>query len=370
MCRIFLLIAGVLVILVGEFLECMQTPAPFQLPQLSETSVDGGFSPSEIIPVPTASCHASTLAELPDGRLFCAWFGGTREGARDVGIYGAFRSASGWSEPLLIVSRETAQKELGRSIKKLGNPVLLFQDGKLHLFFVSVSLGGWSGSGINHALLDENGKLIPGSVRRLRLSPFLNLSNLVRCPALPLANGEIVLPIYHEFNEKFARIVRLSPDGKVLRTIRIAAPSAIQPCVVPVSEKEAFAIMRNPEKGPIPAAQTQNAGGSWRSVPPLPIFNPDSSVALLWLKDGRFLLVGNPKEGRQSLFLWVSEGPTFEKWALVQELEKTPECEFSYPFMIQGKDGAVHLSYTWKREAIAYRTIHPLTAPAEKEAKE
>ena len=92
-------------------------------------------------------------------------------------------------------------------------------------------------------------------------------------------------------------------------------------------------------------------------------------MALLRLKDGRFLLVGNPKEGRQSLFLWVSEGPTFEKWALWQELEKTPECEFSYPFMIQGKDGAVHLSYTWKRKAIAYRTIHPLTAPAGKEAE-
>lgn len=370
MSRIFLLIAGVLVLLAGELLESRQTPAPFQLPEPSEIPAEIGFLEAEIIPVPTPSCHASTLAELPDGRLFCAWFGGTREGARDVGIYGAFRSASGWSEPLLIVSRETAQKELGRSIKKLGNPVLHFQDGKLHLFFVSVSLGGWSGSGINHALLDENGKLIPGSVSRLRLSPFLNLSNLVRCPALPLANGEIDLPIYHEFNEKFARMVRLSPDGKVLRTIRIAAPSAIQPCVVPVSENEALAVMRNPKKGAIQAAQTQNAGGSWRSLSPLPIFNPNSSVALLRLKDGRFLLVGNPEEGREKLNLWISEGPTFEKWALVQELEKTPECEFSYPFMIQGKDGAVHLSYTWKRKAIAYRTIHPLTAPAEKEAKE
>lgn len=370
MSRFFLLIAGVLVILIGEFRESMQNSAPFQLPQPSEIAPETGFSPAEIIPVPTLSCHASTLAELPDGRIFCAWFGGTREGARDVGIYGAFRSASGWSEPLLIVSRETAQKELGRSIRKLGNPVLHFQDGKLHLFFVSVSIGGWSGSCVNHALLDENGKLIPGSVRRLRLSPFLNLSNLVRCPALPLANGEIDLPIYHEFKQKFARMVRLSPDGKVLSTTQIAAPSAIQPCVVPVSEKEAFAIMRTPEKGPIPAAQTQNGGGSWRSLPPLPIFNPDSSVALLRLNDGRFLLVGNPEEGRGTLNLWISEGPTFEKWVLLQELEKTPKCEFSYPFMIQGKDGTVHLSYTWKREAIAYRTIQAGTTPAGKEAQE
>ncbi|MBQ6108894.1 MAG: exo-alpha-sialidase, partial [Thermoguttaceae bacterium] len=198
MSRIFLLIAGVLVVLAGELLESRQTPAPFQLPEPSEIAPETGFSQAEIIPVPTPSCHASTLAEFQDGRLFCAWFGGTREGASDVSIYGAFRTASGWSEPVVIVSRETVQKELGRSIRKLGNPVLHFQDGKLHLFFVSVSIGGWSGSGVNHALLDENGKLISGSVSRLRLSPFLNLSNLVRCPALPLTNGEIDLPIYYE----------------------------------------------------------------------------------------------------------------------------------------------------------------------------
>ncbi|MDO4858653.1 MAG: sialidase family protein [Thermoguttaceae bacterium] len=357
MSRIFWLIAGVLVILIGEFRESMQNSAPFQLPQPSEIAPETGFSQAEIIPVPTPSCHASTLAELQDGRLFCAWFGGTREGASDVSIYGAFRTASGWSEPFIIVSRETAQKELGRSIRKLGNPVLHFQDGKLHLFFVSVSIGGWSGSGVNHALLDENGKLIPGSMRRLRLSPFFNVSNLVRCPALTLENGEIALPIYHEFRRKFSRLVRLSTDGRVLSTTQIRAPSAIQPCVVPVSEKEAFAIMRTPEKGPIPAAQTQNGGGSWRSLPPLPVFNPDSSVALLRQSDGRFLLVGNPKEGRGTLNLWVSEGGPFEKWVLIQELENEPGCEFSYPTLIQGKDGTVHLSYTWKRVRVAYRTL-------------
>lgn len=183
------------------------------------------------------------------------------------------------------------------------------------------------------------------------------MSNLVRCPALPLTNGEIDLPIYHEFNQKFARLVRLSPDGKVLSTNRITAPSAIQPCVVAVSENEALAVMRNPEKGPIPAAQTQNVGESWRSLPPLPIFNPDSSVALLRQSDGRFLLVGNPKEGRGTLNLWVSEGGPFEKWVLIQELENEPGCEFSYPTLIQGKDGTVHLSYTWKRERVAYRTL-------------
>ena len=96
MSRTFLLIAGFLALLAGEIWEFRQA-APFVPAQPAEIAAESGFTEAEIIPVPTPSCHASTLAELPDGRLFCAWFGGTKEGAKDVGIYGAFRSASGWS---------------------------------------------------------------------------------------------------------------------------------------------------------------------------------------------------------------------------------------------------------------------------------
>jgi len=47
-------------------------------------------------------CHASTLAETPGGALVAAWFGGSREGAPDVGIWLARRVRGRWTEPVQV----------------------------------------------------------------------------------------------------------------------------------------------------------------------------------------------------------------------------------------------------------------------------
>ena len=36
---------------------------------------------------PTAACHASTIYRKKNGEILTAWFGGSKEGADDVGIY-------------------------------------------------------------------------------------------------------------------------------------------------------------------------------------------------------------------------------------------------------------------------------------------
>ncbi|MBM3476431.1 MAG: sialidase, partial [Armatimonadetes bacterium] len=48
---------------------------------------------------PVASCHASTVAEVAPGRFLCAWFGGSKEGQPDVGIWLAEFAGEAWSAP-------------------------------------------------------------------------------------------------------------------------------------------------------------------------------------------------------------------------------------------------------------------------------
>jgi len=46
------------------------------------------------------------------------------------------------------------------------------------------------------------------------------------------------------------------------------------------------------------------------------------------------------------------------EWKHVLDLE-TAVGEYSYPAIIQARDGAVHIAYTWKREKIRHVVLDP-----------
>lgn len=83
--------------------------------------------------------------------------------------------------------------------------------------------------------------------------------------------------------------------------------------------------------------------------------NPDSGIDAVSLRDGRGLLVYNPTtSGRSPLNLALSEyGAT---WRPACVLEDAPG-EYSYPAVIQGRDGRIHVSYTWNRRRIRYVSL-------------
>jgi predicted neuraminidase len=315
-------------------------------------------------PQAAASAHAATLTTLPDGRLAAAWFAGSREGAADVTIWLSRLDKQGWSKPQALANRESTAGAVFTNIRKLGNPVLFTDGQRVHLWFVSVALGGWAGSSINHMVSDDSGETW-SKPTKLVTSPFLNISTLVRTPPLPLADGGYGLPAYHEFVAKHGEWLRLDRDGRVIDKTRMAHPvRSLQPAVVALDEKRALALLRDAGPGPgrIRVATSNDAGLTWETGgaagEDLPLPNPNASVALLRLASGRLLLAGNGDDGRTHLHLWLSadEG---KSWTLARTAESAPDggAEFSYPALLLGADGRIHLAYTWRRQGIKHASF-------------
>ncbi|WP_153145076.1 exo-alpha-sialidase [Dechloromonas sp. H13] len=309
-----------------------------------------------LLPTAAPSAHAAALAELADGRIAAAWFAGTREGAADVAVWFATRDGT-WSAPQAIATRESTAAETRAYVRKVGNPVLYAEGGRLHLWFVSVALGGWAGSSLNHAVSGDGGTSWSPPTK-LPTSPFLNISTLGRAPPVALADGGLGLPVYHEFVAKHGEWLRLAADGRILDKVRMAADRrTLQPAVAVFDRHHALAILRDGGPGPgrIRVATSADGGQHWPAAAALPLPNPNSSVALLRLQSGRLLIAGNGAGNRNQLLLWVSDDAG-QTWRLARTVESDPDelVEFSYPALLQARDGRIHLAYTWRRQGIKH----------------
>jgi len=85
--------------------------------------------------------------------------------------------------------------------------------------------------------------------------------------------------------------------------------------------------------------------------------NPSAGFDGITLKDGRQLLVYNhTTDGRAKLNIAISQDGKNWKAALV--LEDQPG-QYSYPAVIQTKDGMVHITYTYDLKKIKHVVINP-----------
>jgi len=312
------------------------------------------------------SVHAASLIALKDGAVRAFWFAGSREGAPDVVINTAVfdPKTNAWTAPTVVIDRVGAEKGLSRYIAKLGNPVpARLPDGRLQLFFVTVSIGGWAGSSISTMLSDDDG-LTWGRPQRLITSPFINLSTLVKSPAVQMTDGRLGLPAYHEWIGRFGEFLRLDTTQVIDKRRMSSGRSAIQPAVFVNEAQDATAYFRQTRSAGqakhIPVSHTQNAGQSWQSVADLEIDNPNSAVAGLTLKNGAHLLVlNNIEAGRYRLVLMMSN-PKSGQWQVVEVLENDEALpdqerkEFSYPYLISASGNDAHLVYTWDRKKIRH----------------
>ncbi|WP_168224904.1 exo-alpha-sialidase [Azoarcus sp. DD4] len=351
--------------------------------------------------------HAASIAALPDGRLFATWFGGEREGGTEVKIYGAFRApgAVAWETQQVIASPEQTSADVGRLVRKMGNPLAFVTPaGELWVVYVSVTMGGWATSHLNLLRSPDLGRSwLPA--QRLVASPFLNLSTLVKGYPVSFDNGDIGLPVYHEMAGKFAELLVLSAGGEVRRKQRIDhGRRSLQPVVLVQDAQRAVALMRyGGEQAPFRAwrSETADGGRSWSAVEATDLANPNSALAALRLEDGRLLAVANDTDDerlRLSLLVSADEGRHWrvihrfeDKQALagkeldepvfralleqdVDALGAAPAREvivrnternlcrgngpcgwqYDYPYLVRAADGDFHLVYTWNRSFVRH----------------
>jgi len=367
----------------------MPVAAPNAEQSPADTPVVGSKKSQATIPEPQAhfipetaapSVHAGAAILLKDGNLRAFWFAGSREGASDVVIQTAVfdTQAATWGKPQVVIDRVAAERGLSRYIKKLGNPLpVRSSDGKLQLYFVTVSVGGWAGSSISWMESGDEGESW-SRPQRLITTPALNLSTLIKAPGFDFTDGTLGLPVYHEWMGKFGELIRVD-GGRVVDKRRMSSGRALlQPIVFIDAPEKAVAYFRQARSaGPprIASAVTENAGQSWSSGADLDLANPNAAIAGLQLPNGDRLIVLNDLESaRHRLVLAIAPAGT-SNWNVIAELESDQTLtnglyrEFSYPSLLLGANGSVHLVYTYDRKRIKHIQFDPRWIDSKKNQK-
>jgi predicted neuraminidase len=307
--------------------------------------------------------HVASLAETPDGILSAVWYGGTAECQPDVKIYLAqSEPGAGWTAPMVIMTREKAERDLGRPVKSLGNALLLANpDGSLRLLFVTIALGKWSGSQLN-TCLSKDGGLTWSQAERLTLSPFFNFSELVRNRGISQAAGGWCVPIYQEFLGKFPELLWIGTSNGMMtyQKTRIAGGcSTFQPSLIPLNSEDAEVLLRDyTEARKIHFSSSHDGGLHWGGVSATDLPNPDAGISGLRLSDGRLLIAFNDSaKNRSNITLAIDSGHG-DASKRIAVLEQEAGSVFSYPFLMRASDGMIRIAYTRKGKEIALSSFN------------
>ncbi len=339
---------------------CSSLPASDQ-PDYSESFIENND-------VSSFQVHSASIAEMANHELRAVWFEGSREGARDVAIFtsawnGVDRK---WSPPVVLVDRHQVENDIGNYIKTVGNPVL-FTDGRgrTWLFFVTVTVGGWSGGDINSKFSDDNGQTW-FAAKRLTTAPVPHSGTLVKGTAFDYADGTIGLPVYRSYGRySFPELLRLNQNGEVIAITGMSngTRGGLQPTVVMPDDRHATAFLRfnGDEPRRILRTTTEDAGQTWSSPVQTELPNPDSAVSAIRLTDGRLLIVFNNSTVDRHILSMAISSDLGVNWKVIHSFEGGENAaasdindEFSYPQLTGTCGGEIHLVYTWQRKRIKH----------------
>jgi predicted neuraminidase len=342
-----------------------------------------------VFPLDRLHNHSSSLVELPDGQLLVAWYRGSGErNADDVAVLGARRppGPGSWSEPFVLADTAGFPD---------CNPALFLDAGeRLWLFWPVILANEWHTALLKYRISSDyrrpgppawfaseawlavprnfqakvkqaveglpagGGQGAAAEYRKRLLERagdkyFTRMGWMPRNHPLQLPSGRILAPLYSD-GFSFS-LIAVTDDGGASWTTSepLVGAGAVQPTLVRRRDGTLVAYMR--DNGPPPkrvmTAVSRDDGLSWSAVTDTDIPNPGSSLEVIALRDGTWVMVYNDTErGRHSLAVALSEdeGATW-KWKRHLELDRRPQGagSFHYPSLIQARDGTLHVTYSY-----------------------
>jgi len=350
------------------------------------------FESRLIFPKQEKHVHSSSIAQLPNGDFLAVWFHGSGERtANDVVVQGA-RLKQGdteWSEVFLAAKTPNVPD---------CNPVLFVdRNDKLWLFWQSVWANRWErgvlkyrtstdylGDGPPNWNWQDVMHLDPGDefpedlragfqeigwsqamwaeyahpyTRMLIEAAADPIKRIVgwmpRATPLQLENGRFILPLYSD-GYNISSTAYSDDDGETWTLSKpIVGLGPIQPSIVQKRDGTLVAYMRDSGEAPkrVQIATSTDNSETWSISTDTDIPNPSSTTVVCVLDDGRWVMILNDTErGRHRLAAAISddEGETWKAQRYLEE-DETERSGFSYPNLIQARDGLVHVTYSYHR---------------------
>ncbi|AOY96358.1 glycosyl hydrolase [Cupriavidus sp. USMAA2-4] len=357
------------------------------------------------LPTPCVQNHAANLLALPGGDLLCAWFGGTQEGIPDVSIYLSRLPAGGrhWTPPLKL-SEDPARSEQ--------NPVLFAApDGRLWLLYTA-QLSGHQNTAIVRRRISDDGGRSWGPIETL----FDRPGTFVRQPIAVLPDGAWACPVFLCRTQPGERwvgnddvsAVMVSEDQGLTWHEHVVPDSVgcVHMNVQPLADGSLLALYRSRWADAIYASRSRD-GRHWSAPEPTGLPNNNSSIQFVALRNGHLALVFNESdashssERRASLYddiedsedsgelreqqasargtafwgapraplsLAISEdgGRTWRRrrnleigdgYCMTNNSADQRNREYSYPSIVEGPDGTLHIAFTYFRQRIKYVAV-------------
>ncbi|MEE3877215.1 sialidase family protein [Vibrio sp. YYF0003] len=350
--------------------------------------------------------HASNLLVLPNGDLLCTWFAGTQEGVSDISILcSRLRKDSNEWEPAVKLSNDPERSEQ--------NPVLFLDpDNTLWLLWTAQLAGNQDTAIVRYRKSFDLGETWQ-DIDVLIDKP----GTFIRQPIVVLPNGNWLLPIFNctiKPGEKWVgnydtSSVKISEDkGQTWRDVDVPESlGCVHMSVAFLKNGSLIAVYRSRWADSIYQSYSHDNGETWSAPVPTELPNNNSSIQLTALNNGDLAMVFNnmSAEGatdrRSSLYDEIEDDSDAKEpeiidgksafwgaprapmslaiskddgasWQIVANLDEGDgfcmtnnsqeklNREFSYPTITQSSDGAIHIAYTYFRQAIKYVRINHL----------